>query len=225
MTEKRTSKYNNAGLYNGYDKNHKERDALDFYATPTKEVENILKELGLSFYNRIILEPCCGDGHMYEGISNYIEEYDGADAIIATDIKERGGDFVHLAGPAYDFLKDDYISNIKKECNFDNIDYIIMNPPFKLIEPFVMKALGIADCGVLCLGRIQFLEGKSRYDNILAEFPPSDVYVYVDRIYCYPNGDDNVKQSSAQCYAWFYWDIDLINEGIKTSNLHWIKRV
>ena len=43
----RTSKYNNAGLYNGYDKNHKERDALDFYATPTKEIENILKRIDL----------------------------------------------------------------------------------------------------------------------------------------------------------------------------------
>ena len=225
MTENRTSKYNNAGLYNGYDKNHKERDALDFYATPTKEVENILKELGLSFHNRIILEPCCGDGHMYNGISNYINEYDGADAIIATDIKERGGDFVHLAGPAYDFLNDDYLDNIKKECNFDSIDYIIMNPPFKLIEPFVMKALGTATDGVLCLGRIQFLEGKSRYENILKDCPPTNVYVYVDRIYCYPNGDESVKQASAQCYAWFYWDIPAMQQFYYDTKLHWIKRV
>ena len=222
MEEKRTSKYNNAGLYNGYDKNHKERDALDFYATPTKEVENILERMGLDFHNSVILEPCCGDGHMYNGIWNYLEKTDGADAIIATDIKERGGDFPHMSGPKYDFLKDEYWNNLKISYP---IDYIIMNPPFKLIEPFVMKALGMANKGVLCLGRIQFLEGKSRYDNILAEFPPSDVYVYVDRIYCYPNGDDNVKQSSAQCYAWFYWDIEQLEKGVKTSSLHWIKRV
>ena len=221
MTEKRTSKYNNAGLYNGYDKNHKERDALDFYATPTKEVENILEIMNFDFSNSVIIEPCCGDGHMYNGIWNYLEETDGADALIATDIMERGGDFPHMTGSEYDFLKDDYIMHIPG----NSADYVIMNPPFKLIEPFVMKALGIANKGVLCLGRIQFLEGKSRYDNILAEFPPSDVYVYVDRIYCYPNGDENVKQSSAQCYAWFYWDIEQLERGVKTSNLHWIKRV
>ena len=39
--------YNKAGLYNGYDKNHKERDALDFYATPTAEVINILITIGI----------------------------------------------------------------------------------------------------------------------------------------------------------------------------------
>ena len=29
--------YNTKGLYNAYDKNHKERDALDYYSTPTDE--------------------------------------------------------------------------------------------------------------------------------------------------------------------------------------------
>lgn len=220
---KLTSRYNNAGLYNGYDKNHKERDALDFYATPTKEVENILEKMNLDFSNSVILEPCCGDGHMYNGIWNYTDKTDGADAIIATDIMERGGDFPRMTGPKYDFLKDEYWDNLKISYP---IDYIIMNPPFKLIEPFVMKALGIAQKGVLCLGRIQFLEGKSRYENILEDFPPTDTYIYVDRIYCYPNGDENVKQASAQCYAWFYWDMNLVNEPQHSyeSKLHWIRR-
>lgn len=52
--------YNKKGLYNSYDKKHKERDALDYYSTPTKEVTNILKELKLDFSNQVILEPCCG---------------------------------------------------------------------------------------------------------------------------------------------------------------------
>jgi len=217
---KTTQHYNNAGLYNGYDKNHKERDALDFYATPTIEVENILETMNIDFSNSVILEPCCGDGHMYDGIWNYTDNTNGADAIIATDIMERGGTFPHNAGPEYDFLKDDYLSHIPNT----PIDYVIMNPPFKLIEPFVMKALGIAEKGVLCLGRIQFLEGKSRYENILQSFPPTDTYIYVDRIYCYPNGDENVKQASAQCYAWFYWDMSKI-DNIYDSKLHWMRRI
>lgn len=28
--------YNKKGLYNSYDKNHKERDSLDYYSTPPK---------------------------------------------------------------------------------------------------------------------------------------------------------------------------------------------
>jgi hypothetical protein len=223
--EDRKSKYNAKGMYNGYDKNHKERAALDFYATPTKEVENILNQLNIDFSNEIILEPCCGDGHMYNGIMNYLNQCGGADALIATDIMERGGDFPRMTGKEYDFLNDDYLDNIKKECNFDSIDYIIMNPPFKLIEPFVMKSLGIAQKGIIMLGRIQFLEGKSRYENILKDYPPTNVYVYVDRISCFKDGDENIKQAGVQCYAWFYWNIKQIEKGVKNSNLHWIHRI
>ena len=61
---KRTEKYNKRGLYNGYDKKHKERDALDYYSTPTEEVINILNTLGYDFSNETILEPCIGGGHM-----------------------------------------------------------------------------------------------------------------------------------------------------------------
>ena len=56
--------YSKKGLYSAYDKNHKEREALDYYATPIKEVENILKTLNLDFENATILEPCVGGGHM-----------------------------------------------------------------------------------------------------------------------------------------------------------------
>ena len=80
-----------------------------------------------------------------------------------------------------------------------------------------MKALGIANKGVLMLGRLQFLEGEKRYLNILKDFPPSDVYVYVDRISCYKNGNDKEKMASAQAYAWFYWDL---KQEIKDTKIH-----
>ena len=50
--------YTVKGLYNSYDKNHKERNALDYYSTPTKEVINILNTLKLDFNDKSILEPC-----------------------------------------------------------------------------------------------------------------------------------------------------------------------
>ena len=50
--------YTVKGLYNSYDKNHKERNALDYYSTPTKEVINILNTLKLNFNDKSILEPC-----------------------------------------------------------------------------------------------------------------------------------------------------------------------
>lgn len=51
-------KYNKKGLYNAYDRNHKERDALDYYSTPTEEVINILETMQLDLSDNIILEPC-----------------------------------------------------------------------------------------------------------------------------------------------------------------------
>ena len=50
--------YTVKGLYNSYDKNHKERNALDYYSTPTKEVINILNTLKLDFNDKSILKPC-----------------------------------------------------------------------------------------------------------------------------------------------------------------------
>ena len=50
--------YTVKGLYNSYDKNHKERNALDYYSTPTKEVINMLNTLKLDFNDKSILEPC-----------------------------------------------------------------------------------------------------------------------------------------------------------------------
>lgn len=160
---------------------------------------------------------------MLLGIMDYINDYPERcpDAVIATDIVERALDFEfpHYAGPQYDFLSDYY----KLPVDNTRIDYIIMNPPYSTIEPFTIRALEIAERGVLMLGRLQFLEGKGRYENILKDNPPTDVYVYVDRIKCYKNGDETDNSSSAQAYAWFYWDFSKKDQDF--PNLHWIRRV
>lgn len=61
--------YTIKGLYNSYDKNHKERDALDYYSTPTREVINILDTLNIDFNNESILEPCVRRWAYDEGYS------------------------------------------------------------------------------------------------------------------------------------------------------------
>ena len=157
---------------------------------------------------------------MYQGIQDYIAQNPNnyPDAIIATDIQERASsiEFPHDVGPQYDFLSDDYQLPIDT-----HIDYIIMNPPYSTIEPFTIRALEIAERGILMLGRLQFLEGKGRYENILKDNPPTDIYVYVDRIKCYKNGDLSDNSSSAQAYAWFWWNKQ---EQTDSPKLHWIRR-
>lgn len=210
--------YTNKGLYNAYDKNHKERDKLDYYATPTEEVINILNTLNIDFDGDTILEPCIGGGHMANGIQSYLFNKGYECRLIGTDVQNRGfvdENWITQYGLEYNFFSDDY--------PYDEADWIIMNPPFGVIEPFTIRALDIAKKGVIMLGRLQFLEGEGRFEKILQFNPPTDVYVYVDRIQCWKDG---VKPdgSSAQAYAWFVWDKTKTNDILVEPKIHWIRR-
>ena len=50
--------------------------------------------------------------------------------------------------------------------------------------------------------RVQFLEGKERYE-FFKEFNPSKVYVFGNRV-------DDKPYNSAMCLCWFVWDGDTI---------------
>lgn len=208
--------YNNRGLYNKYDKNSKERALFDYYSTPTNEVLNILNTLDIDFSNQSILEPCVGGGHMAEGINEYLVDRGCSNVeLIGSDIQDRGyknGNWQLGYGKDYDFFSDEYPNN--------KADWIIMNPPFSVIEPFMIRSLEIAEKGIIMLARLQILEGSGRYENVLKDNPPTDVYVYVDRIQCWKNG---IKPTgtSAQAYAWVFWDKVQMGNG---THLHWIRR-
>lgn len=211
--------YTKNATYNGYKRNHKEREKLDFYATPIEEVINILETLNLDFTNKTILEPCCGMGHMLSGIIQYITSKGFKNVtIIAMDFLKRemielpDNDEITLHTKwNVDFLEEDFSKT--------SIDFIIMNPPYSTIDLFVGKALTITS-NIIMLARTQFVEGEKRFEELLEHIPFSSMYQYVDRIKCYKNGDFSISGSSAQAYSWFIWTID------KTLNpiIKWIRR-
>ena len=206
--------YTNKGLYNGYKKNQKEREELDYYATPTTEVKNILDTLGYDFTDKSILEPCCGGGHMIAGIQQYItNNLQTPKSLQGTDYMDREfRSSIWYLQYGLDFLADDY--------PIDNVDIIIMNPPYSTIEPFLIRALEIAQDKLIVLCRTQVLEGSGRYEKIFKDNPPTDIYQYVDRIQCWKGG---VKPSgtSAQAYCWLVWDK---KAPAAAPKLHWIRR-
>ena len=206
--------YTNKGLYNGYKKNQKERAELDYYATPTAEVINILETLGYDFTEQVILEPCVGGGHMVAGIQNYLDNHNQtAAALKGSDFLDRGFRSTKWQLQyGLDFLDDEY--------PIDKADVIIMNPPYATIEPFLIRALEIAQDKLIVLCRTQVLEGSGRYEKIFKENPPTDVYQYVDRIQCWKDG---VKPAgtSAQAYCWLVWDK---KAPAAAPKLHWIRR-
>ncbi len=185
----------------GYNKEHSNRDKHDYYATPPEEVMNILQYEELK---GVVLEPCCGEGHMVQGII----KSGAANKIIATDLIDRG----FGRGPL-DFLSNDY--------PYTDADTVIMNPPFKLLEEFVVKGLQIAKYKVILLARNQFLESESRFINIFKNNPPNRIYQYVDRISCSKGGDFSRKQGSSMSYSWFVWDWDKKTD---KTELKWIRR-
>lgn len=208
-----TRHYNKKGLYNQYNKNHSEREALDYYATDPLEVFNILRTLNVDFSNRTILEPCIGGGHMAKGIDNYVAASGQTPAKrIGSDVKDRGFSSSDWEVFYHDFLADDY--------PIESADIIIMNPPYATLEPFLIRALEIAKEKLIVLCRTQVLEGEGRYNNIFKDNPPTDVYQYVDRIQCWKNGEKPTS-SSAQAYCWLVWDRLKLD---KSSQLHWIRR-
>ena len=158
-----------------------EREVNDYYATEPKAVELLLEK---ETFNKHVLEPSCGEGH----ISNVLVEHDYD--VESYDLIDRG------YGGVQDFF------NIK-EFNGD----IITNPPYKLAVQFVQHAIDIVPIGnkVAMFLKLQFLEGKARrkFFNIN---PPKTVYVASGRLNCAKNGEFDKQKSSAVAYAWFVWE-------------------
>lgn len=205
--------YTKNGLYNGYKKNQKERAELDYYATPSCEVRNILDILGLDLHHKVVLEPCIGGGHMLNAIIDYCDDNNMNPILIGTDFKDRGYDN-EKANIRYDldFLADDY--------PVPTADVIIMNPPYATLEPFLIRALEIAKDYLVVLCRTQVIEGEGRYNNIFIDNPPAYVYQYVNRIQCWKDGI-RPAGSSSQAYCWLVWDKSKIDQ---EPVLRWIKR-
>lgn len=124
-----------------------ERQPEDYYATDPKAVTLLL---GLEKFKGSILEPCCGEGH----ISKVLLE--NGFKVKSFDLVDRG------FGKVQDFLTDE-VSSWKGD--------IITNPPYKLANEFLNKALQIVPNGrkVAMFLKVQFLEGKQRKKGVLQE--------------------------------------------------------
>ena len=177
-----------------------EREPTDFYATDPKALEvflETLKQDGIVLPHKIC-EPACGMGHLSKVLEKHGYEVD------SYDLYDHG-----YGKTSVNFLE----SSLKYEC-------FLTNPPYKYALPFVRKALeNVLPSGyVIMLLKIQFLEGKKRY-NFFQNHPPKFVYVNASRQNCAKNGDfEKYPTNSAICYAWFIWQKGFRGEPI----IRWI---
>mgnify|MGYP006428526409 CR=1 FL=1 len=172
------------------------KEALDDFPTPPWATRALFEHVvGDSIFGESVLEPACGQGHMTK-----VLEEQGAD-VHGFDINSKFGHDV------MDF----------REHNASEYDWVITNPPYKLVNEF-FEHFKSARKGLALLLRIQWLTGQSRYNNIYSKAPPSFVAVFSRRMSA---AQGRVVQENSPLFdhAWFVWDLA---SPVDTTELVWI---
>ena len=177
------------------------RDSPDDFPTPpwaTRAlVEYVLEDLG-TLSNKTCLEPACGAGNMVRVLKEYFADVTYSDA------------YDYRYGPIRDFLTYPF------KCN--SVDWVITNPPFRLGEKFIMRALNIAKEGTAILARTVFIESIGRYRNIFEHTPPTIFAQFTERVPMVKGRLDR-GATTATGYAWLIWQK---NQSGAAPRLVWI---
>ena len=156
------------------------RQKDDFYPTPPEGTRALLS---VETFTGPIWEPACGAGHLSKEL-----EAAGYD-VVSTDLVDRG-----YGEAGVDFL-------MEWQGRAPNI---VTNPPFKLAEQFVERALALATGKICMLARIQFLEGAQRR-TLFQKNPPRRVWVFSKRLTMTANDTAEAK-GGMLTFAWFVWE-------------------
>lgn len=173
-------------------------DSLDHFPTPPWAAralcEHVIKVRDLNVW-----EPACGNGDMTEPLGEY------AKTVFASDVHDYGwGHCVH------DFLMP------FKPLLAESIDWVITNPPFRLGEQFVRRALEVSNVAMLV--RSVFIESVGRYENLFSKTPPAVMAQFVERVPMVKGRLDKTA-STATSYCWLVWYQGV---GRHTTRLQWI---
>lgn len=181
-------------------------DSLDDFPTQPWGTRALCSHVlsGCYLKSKTAWEPTCNRGHMVDPLREFFS------AVWASDIKDYG-----LAGARqHDFLMPYLPADFQREGVVP--DWIIANPPFRLAEQFIARALGIATEGVAMIVRTSFLEGVGRYENLYSKRPPSIVAQFSERVPMV-KGRLTATGSTATSYCWLVW-----LQGVTTTKLVWI---
>lgn len=160
----------------GYD-----RVAEDWYVEDEQCVIDLLAVEKLSGIN---WDPSCGGGNIPR-------------VLRAAGYHCTGSDIVNRGfGSQQDFMA---------PTTSGRVDNIICNPPYGIIEPWIDKALILAQSRVIVLARLAFLEGQRRKAKF-AQWPLARVWVSSRRISMPPGGTDIKASGGTIAYAWFVFD-------------------
>lgn len=164
----------------GSSRKNGDREANDFYPTPSYAVESLLER---ESFEGEVWECACGEGDISETLINK------GFKVYSSDLIDRG------YGNQGDFL------NSNRKTN-----NIITNPPYKLALDFVLKAKECSSDKIAMFLKTVWLESESRYEMFQdRNFPLKTVYQFSKRVSLYKNGT-KMKNSGMIAYAWYVWD-------------------
>ena len=174
-------------------------DSLDDFPTPpwaTRALCSWLRDMGHEIEGMTCREPAANRGHMVAPLREHFYQVEAADAY------DYGAGF-----PVQDYLFGPLPSTV---------DWTITNPPFKLAQQFIERALATSG-GVAVIVRAAFLEGVGRHDRLFSVNPPSHVLQFTERVVMH-KGKLSAIGSTATAYAWLVWMPDRDGD----TRLRWI---
>jgi hypothetical protein len=163
---------------------------LDFYPTPIEAVRGFLSA-ERQYLPKRLWEPACGDGAIVLPLRA------AGHVVLATDLVDRG---CPMSSGGIDFLLP-----IPRGTSAPCVDGIVTNPPFKLAQAFVDRALGMVPYVAMLL-RVSFLEGTARKPWFQST-PLARVHISSRRLPMMHRHEwGGPKSTSAIAFAWFVWD-------------------
>ncbi len=155
-----------------------------------------------------IWDPACGAGHMCRVFREY-----GA-VPIGSDIVDHG----------YQGLITQDFSKPSPSDVVQGANAIVTNPPYALLNEFMLEGLHKSRSHFALLVRIQALESQSRYNNVYSKVPPTKVAIFSDRI---PFKSKVVVRKAPKMFThiWIYWDMNVVRSRASRENpeLMWIQ--
>lgn len=179
----------------GIGRDYKKCEKDDFFPTPREAIDALLDR---EIFEGAVFEPAAGEGHI--SVRLMARGYD----VISTDLVDRG----------FCEAKIDFLMEYKPRA-----PNILTNPPFKLADDFIKKALQLADKKVAMFLPLSYLSGQARKKEIFDIEPPARVYVFSWRVQLKRAGWDGGQGGGGMMnFCWMVWDKD--HKG--PTEIHWI---
>jgi hypothetical protein len=162
-------------------------DSLDDFPTPpwaTRALCDFLRRVDMLEPAMTCREPAANRGHMVYPLREYFG------SVEAGDLHDYGAGFPVA----------DYLFGLPPA----PVDWTITNPPFRLAEQFIERAIASSRVGVAMIVRAAFLEGVGRFERLFSVHQPAHVLQFAERVVMH-KGKLAPTGSTATAYCWIVW--------------------